>query len=70
MDAASWLDILRNDLRYAARKSWRSQGFTIIPRQGSEEIQTVYLLKSQNGRDPFWSLFGAVLRIDSIFAPA
>ena len=30
MDLGSWLDILRNDLRYAARKLWRSPGFTTV----------------------------------------
>jgi len=30
MGSASWLDILRNDLRYAARKLWRSPGFTTV----------------------------------------
>jgi len=30
MGSASWLDILRNDLRYAAGKLWRSPGFTTV----------------------------------------
>jgi hypothetical protein len=28
--SASWIDILRNDLRYAARRLWQSLGFTTV----------------------------------------